>query len=117
MGASRQMAKSIAVSTSWEVMMKRKRMEWSPRGVARSRRGKLLLVLELGDGRSTEPPTAKLKALLERKGLWADGMTTSQAWWLAKWSLGRVTVSPDQTEAEVAALRKRKEVRRPRAAS
>lgn len=97
--------------------MRGKRMEWTPRGVARSRRGKLLLVLELGDGRSNEPPTEKLRTLLERKGLWADGMTTSQAWWIAKWSLGRVTVSPDQTKAEVAALRTRKQSRRPRAAS
>ena len=97
--------------------MRGKKMEWTPRGVTRSKRGKLLFVVELGGGRCTEPPTAKLRALLERKGLWADGMTKSQAWWVGKWSLGRITVSPDQTKAEVAALRERKKARRPKAAT
>jgi len=88
--------------------MRRKPMTWKACGVARSKRGKLLLVLEVGDGSNADPPTDKQKALLERKGLWVGGMTRSQAWWIGRWSFGRVKVAPDQTRAEVAALRKKK---------
>jgi len=93
--------------------MGRRKMEWTACGVARSRRGKLLFVLEVGWGANADPPTDKQRAMLERKGLWADGMTRSQAWWIGRWFLGRVRVLPDLTEAEIAALRGRQEGRPP----
>ncbi len=91
--------------------MGRRKMEWTARGVARSRRGKFLFVLEVGRGANPGPPTDRQRAMLQRNGLWTEGMTKSQAWWIVKWCLGRVKVLPDQTEAEIAALRARREGR------
>jgi hypothetical protein len=52
--------------------MGRRKMDWTARGVARSRRGKLLFVLEVGRGASPNGPKLRLLVFGQAVGVCHD---------------------------------------------
>ena len=87
--------------------MKKKPMKFRLKAVRRTAKGKTFLVIEL-DGGNRKPASYWQEKALRAKGMWADGLTNSQAWWAFKWLLDKVKVSVDLSDAEIRMLKSRR---------
>ena len=80
-------------------------MKFRLRGVKRTPKGKVLIVLEM-DGGQTVPASDRQEKALSDRGMWIEGLTRSQAWWIHQWLFEKVTYAVHRTEAEIDRLRK-----------
>ncbi len=79
-------------------------MKFKLRGVKRTPEGKVLMVLEM-DGGQTIPASDRQEKALGDQGMWIDGLTRSQAWWIHQWLFDRVAYTVHRTKAEIDRLR------------
>ena len=79
-------------------------MKFKLRGVKRTPTGEVLIVLEMNGGQTVPASDRQEKALSDR-GMWIDGLTRSQAWWIHQWLIEKVTYAVHRTKAEIDRLR------------
>ncbi len=79
-------------------------MKFKLRGVKRTPEGEVLIVLEM-DGGQTVPASDRQEKTLSDRGVWIDGLTRSQAWWIHQWLFEKVTYAVHRTKAEIDRLR------------
>lgn len=69
--------------------------------------GKVLIVLEMDGGQTASATDPQTKVLSDR-GMWIEGLTRSQAWWIHQWMYEKVTYAVHRTKAEIDRLRKKR---------